>query len=123
MTTEPPPARLAARLPRTAGILVAAGAVVTFASSGIAAAVSLTAPALVVIVHVLWLESFLARILAEENPRLRPGEHFKIFGQFLFLAALAALAHLWPGFSPAAAGLGVSLVVVAIITEGFRTPI
>lgn len=88
---------------------------------GLPFAVSLTASALVVIVHLLWLDRLLAVVLVGDSPRLHPGDRFKILGHILVLTALVGGACLWRDFSPAGAAAGVTTAIVAVVVEGWRT--
>lgn len=106
---------------RTGLLIAAAAGAGAWTLRGPAFAVSLTATALVAIVHLLWMDRLLGVIFSGESPRLRRWDSFKILGHFLLLTALAAAAYLWPAFSPAGAAIGVTAVVLAVAFEGLRT--
>ncbi len=112
---------LPGRLVRTGAVLTASGATLAIAAAGWRFSVSLTVTALVVIVHVLWLDRLLATVLTGQTPRFRRRDSLKLFGNILLLTALVATAYLWSGFSPAGSAVGVTLAVATVAIEGFRT--
>jgi len=112
--------RLGRRLFRTGFVAAALAGIAGIACRGLPFGVSLTVTALVVIVHVLWLERLLESVMSGENPRLRWRDGIKLFGQYIFLAALVALAYLWPSFSPLGAAAGVTVAIGAVGFEGYR---
>jgi len=109
------------RVARTAGWLVAAGAIgELILRKSLPGAVSLTAAGVVAIINFRWLEAVLQRVIQPGEPRFDSRSVLAIGGRLALLAGVCAALLLVPKIDAVAVALGFSALVVALIIEGLR---
>lgn len=113
----------AARVLRTAAVLVVVGALVELVLFRTwMGAMSLTAAGLVAMINFRWLEVIVHRLVQPGKPRLDRWTVLRIFGRLSLLAGIFAALLVVPRVDPVAVAVGFSTLVVALVIEGLRQP-